>query len=77
MSCKGENPHDTESIGELDYYPRGHGFPGFYYPYENIPGYLSPVVAIHFRRPKSELTLIFFTNDICVTTANWTNIHIL
>ncbi|RLU18376.1 hypothetical protein DMN91_008733 [Ooceraea biroi] len=28
-----------------------HGFPGFYYPYENIPGYLSPVVAVHFLRP--------------------------
>lgn len=52
VSCKGENPHDVESIGELSYYPRGHGFPGFYYPYTNIPGYLSPVVAVHFRRPK-------------------------
>lgn len=51
VSCKGENPHDNESIGELDYYPKNHGFPGYYYPYENIPGYLSPVVAVHFLRP--------------------------
>lgn len=51
VSCRGENPHDTESIGELNYYPKGHGFPGFYYPYTNIRGYLSPVVAVHFLRP--------------------------
>ncbi|KYQ53878.1 Sodium/potassium-transporting ATPase subunit beta-2 [Trachymyrmex zeteki] len=51
VSCKGENPHDRENIGEINYYPDGHGFPGFYYPYENIPGYLSPVVAVHFVRP--------------------------
>ncbi|XP_053987707.1 sodium/potassium-transporting ATPase subunit beta-2-like isoform X2 [Hylaeus volcanicus] len=24
---------------------------GYYYPYKNIPGYLSPVVAVHFLRP--------------------------
>ncbi|KYM85349.1 Sodium/potassium-transporting ATPase subunit beta-2 [Atta colombica] len=51
VSCTGENPHDRENIGEINYYPEGHGFPGFYYPYENIPGYLSPVVAVHFVRP--------------------------
>lgn len=51
VSCKGEDPHDNESIGELNYYPKSHGFPGYYYPYQNIPGYLSPVVAVHFLRP--------------------------
>ncbi|XP_076232639.1 sodium/potassium-transporting ATPase subunit beta-2-like [Calliopsis andreniformis] len=51
VSCTGEDPHDNESIGELQYYPQAHGFPGFYYPYTNIPDYLSPVVAVHFLRP--------------------------
>ncbi|XP_076656465.1 sodium/potassium-transporting ATPase subunit beta-2 [Halictus rubicundus] len=51
VSCKGENPHDEESIGKLDYYPKSQGFAGYYYPYTNIPGYLSPVVAVHFLRP--------------------------
>lgn len=51
VSCEGANPHDKESIGELNYYPESHGFPGFYYPYQNVPGYLSPVVAVHFLRP--------------------------
>ncbi|XP_032668439.1 sodium/potassium-transporting ATPase subunit beta-2-like [Odontomachus brunneus] len=57
VSCKGENPHDNENIGKLNYYPRGHGFPGFYYPYENLPGYLSPVVAVHFLRPTRNLII--------------------
>ncbi|KAI4483547.1 hypothetical protein M0804_007807 [Polistes exclamans] len=51
VSCKGEDPYDNETIGELEYYPQNHGFPGFYYPYENIQGYLSPLVAVHFLRP--------------------------
>lgn len=54
VSCKGANPHDNEDIGELNYYPENHGFPGYYYPYQNIPGYLSPVVAVHFLRPASK-----------------------
>ncbi|KAL2719454.1 sodium/potassium-transporting ATPase subunit beta-2-like [Vespula squamosa] len=51
VSCKGEDPYDNETIGELAYYPQNHGFPGFYYPYENVQGYLSPLVAVHFLRP--------------------------
>ncbi|XP_017795244.1 PREDICTED: sodium/potassium-transporting ATPase subunit beta-2-like isoform X1 [Habropoda laboriosa] len=51
VSCAGEDPHDHENIGEINYYPEDHGFPGYYYPYKNIPGYLSPVVAVHFLRP--------------------------
>lgn len=54
VSCVGEDPHDNESIGEINYYPDGQGFPGYYYPYQNIPGYLSPVVAVHFLRPASK-----------------------
>lgn len=50
VSCEGENPADIENIGPIEYYPR-QGFPGYYYPYENSEGYLSPLVAIHFTRP--------------------------
>lgn len=50
VSCEGENPADLENVGPIKYYPR-RGFPGFYYPYENSEGYLSPLVAVHFERP--------------------------
>lgn len=53
VSCEGENPADVENIGPVEYYPQ-QGFPGFYYPYENSEGYLSPLVAIHFTRPVRE-----------------------
>lgn len=50
VSCEGENPADIENVGPIKYYPR-RGFPGYYYPYENSEGYLSPLVAVHFERP--------------------------
>ncbi|XP_055382094.1 sodium/potassium-transporting ATPase subunit beta-2 isoform X2 [Condylostylus longicornis] len=51
VSCEGENPSDQEYIGPVDYIPI-RGFPGYYYPYLNSEGYLSPLVAVHFQRPK-------------------------
>ncbi|XP_076674412.1 sodium/potassium-transporting ATPase subunit beta-2-like [Andrena cerasifolii] len=51
VSCKGDNPHDIENIGELKYYPEQQGFSGYYYPFKNIPGYLSPIIAVQFLRP--------------------------
>lgn len=50
VSCEGENPADVENIGPIEYYPQ-QGFPGYYFPYENSEGYLSPLVAVHFKRP--------------------------
>uniref|UniRef100_U5EXA6 Putative sodium/potassium-transporting atpase subunit beta-2 n=1 Tax=Corethrella appendiculata TaxID=1370023 RepID=U5EXA6_9DIPT len=50
VSCEGENAADIENIGPVKYYPR-RGFPGYFYPYENSEGYLSPLVAVHFERP--------------------------
>lgn len=55
ISCEGENPADVENIGPIEYYPR-QGFPGYYFPYENSEGYLSPLVAIHFTKPTREYT---------------------
>ncbi|BES89360.1 Sodium potassium-dependent ATPase beta-2 subunit [Nesidiocoris tenuis] len=50
ISCHGETPTDKENIGPMEMYPV-RGFPGYYYPFTNQDGYLSPLVAIHFRRP--------------------------
>lgn len=50
VSCEGENPADTENIGPIQYIPR-RGFPGYFFPFENTEGYLSPIVAVFFERP--------------------------
>lgn len=54
VSCQGENPLDRENIGPIHYVPRNRGFPGYFYPFENNEGYLSPLLAIHLERPKSK-----------------------
>ncbi|XP_043258252.1 sodium/potassium-transporting ATPase subunit beta-2-like [Colletes gigas] len=51
VSCAGENPADVENMGAIQYIPR-RGFPGYYFPFTNTPGYLSPLVAVFFERPK-------------------------
>lgn len=53
VSCHGETPADKELIGPIKYLPYP-GFPGYFYPYQNAEGYLSPLVAIHLEKPKSE-----------------------
>ncbi|CAB3372161.1 Hypothetical predicted protein [Cloeon dipterum] len=50
VTCDGELPDDKEHIGKLKYLP-DQGFPGYYYPYVNTEGYLSPLIALHFVRP--------------------------
>ncbi|CAB0034744.1 unnamed protein product [Trichogramma brassicae] len=54
VSCAGEKQVDKEHIGEIEYYPKSRGFPGYYYPYVNDDEYLSPLVAVHFKRPKND-----------------------
>ncbi|KAL1124041.1 hypothetical protein AAG570_001811 [Ranatra chinensis] len=56
VSCEGETPADVENIGEIKYIPR-RGFPGYFFPYENSEGYLSPIVAVHFVRPRTGILL--------------------
>ncbi|KAJ9597828.1 hypothetical protein L9F63_011323 [Diploptera punctata] len=48
VSCQGEHPSDKENIGEIEYFPR-RGFPGYYYPFERVDNYLSPLIALHFK----------------------------
>lgn len=50
VSCEGENPADVENIGSIQYIPR-RGFPGYYFPYKNIDGYLQPIIAVWFEKP--------------------------
>jgi len=50
VSCEGENPADVENIGSIQYFPK-RGFPGYFFPYKNQPGYLSPVIALWFEGP--------------------------
>ncbi|CAG9784729.1 unnamed protein product [Diatraea saccharalis] len=52
VSCEGENPADVENIGPVQYIPR-RGFPAFYYPFTNKEGYLSPLVAVLFEKPRT------------------------
>ncbi|XP_075212357.1 sodium/potassium-transporting ATPase subunit beta-2-like [Lycorma delicatula] len=56
VSCEGENPADVEHIGSVKYEPR-QGFPGYFFPYENSEGYLSPLVAVIFERPKTGILI--------------------
>lgn len=52
VSCAGENPADNEHIGPINYIPR-RGFPGYFFPFKNVEGYLPPIVAVHFESPKN------------------------
>lgn len=55
ISCEGENPADIENLGPIKYLPEdSHGFPGYFFPFENSEGYLSPPIAIHIDRPRSK-----------------------
>uniref|UniRef100_A0A1B6D5Z4 Sodium/potassium-transporting ATPase subunit beta n=1 Tax=Clastoptera arizonana TaxID=38151 RepID=A0A1B6D5Z4_9HEMI len=56
LSCQGESPADVENIGEVKYYP-GPGFPGYFFPFENSEGYLSPLVAVQFTRPRTGILI--------------------
>lgn len=60
VSCEGESPADVENIGPIEYYPKP-GLPGYFFPYENSEGYLSPLVAVKFLHPRSEYYLLTVT----------------
>lgn len=50
VTCGGENPADREILGPVKYYPK-RGLASYYYPYKNVKGYLSPLIAVQFERP--------------------------
>ncbi|XP_023942958.2 sodium/potassium-transporting ATPase subunit beta-2-like [Bicyclus anynana] len=51
VSCMGERPADVDALGPLKYWPYP-GLPEIYFPYDNTPGYLSPLVAVQLLKPK-------------------------
>jgi sodium/potassium-transporting ATPase subunit beta len=55
VTCYGENGADREILGDIEYFPT-QGFPSYFYPYENTKGYLSPLVAVKFTRPKRKFS---------------------
>lgn len=67
VSCEGENPADKENLGPIKILP-SQGFPGYYYPYENNEGYLSPLVAVQFVRPISEFSLQLLSTSLFFQT---------
>jgi sodium/potassium-transporting ATPase subunit beta len=50
VSCQGEDGSDKEILGDVEYFPT-RGFPSYFYPYLNVKNYVSPLVAVKFRRP--------------------------
>lgn len=64
ISCEGENPADIENLGPINFIPH-RGFPGYFYPFMNQKGYMPPVIAINFERPKSKwMTFISDNNQL-------------
>lgn len=51
VSCNGEDASDQQIIGDVEYFPSW-GFPSYFYPYTYVNGYVSPLVAVKFKRPK-------------------------
>ncbi|GIY43193.1 hypothetical protein CDAR_321181 [Caerostris darwini] len=50
LDCQGDSFADQENVGPIEYIPNK-GFPTRYFPYRGHPDYMSPLVAIRFRRP--------------------------
>ena len=76
VSCDGENSADREHIGNVTYTPF-RGFPTYYFPYKNIPGYLSPIVALQFQKPEgtinSTIICIFKITNLILKNAFFFN----
>ncbi|XP_022914206.1 sodium/potassium-transporting ATPase subunit beta-1-like [Onthophagus taurus] len=58
VSCKGEKSVDEENINDgntpnFEYYPRG--FASYYYPFENVKNYLSPLIAVRVLNIKPSI----------------------
>lgn len=51
LHCDGENDPDIENIGPVTYTPY-RGFPGYFFPYRNQRGYLSPIVMVQLKNPE-------------------------
>ena len=62
LHCDGEDDPDIENIGPVTYTPF-RGFPGYFFPYRNQRGYLSPIVMVQLKNPEpgvSEMHIYIF-----------------
>ncbi|XP_044750911.1 sodium/potassium-transporting ATPase subunit beta-2-like [Coccinella septempunctata] len=57
ISCEGENPADVEFMGPVQFYPSTQGLPYYYFPYDKTEGYMSPLVAVQFKRPTTGVVI--------------------
>jgi sodium/potassium-transporting ATPase subunit beta len=57
VSCQAEQPVDNEQLSSIQIVSDRQGFPSFYYPFTNAPGYLSPLVAIKVNNPPLNVIL--------------------
>lgn len=48
VDCKGANDFSTDHVKKINYFP-SHGFPFEFFPYENEPNYLPPIIAIELK----------------------------
>lgn len=56
ISCKELTNSEENLLGPIEYQP-SRGLPSYYYPYMNVGGYLSPLVAIHLPRPQPKTNI--------------------
>uniref|UniRef100_A0A182Q2J7 Sodium/potassium-transporting ATPase subunit beta n=1 Tax=Anopheles farauti TaxID=69004 RepID=A0A182Q2J7_9DIPT len=56
VTCKELTNTEENLLGPIEYYP-SRGIPFYYYPYVNIDGYLSPLVAVHLARPQPKTSI--------------------
>ena len=62
LHCDGEDDPDIENIGPVTYTPF-RGFPGYFYPYRNQRGYLSPIVMVQLKNPMPGVRSTLFRSN--------------
>ena len=60
LSCKGKDQDDEVNIDGFNYYP-AQGFPIYYFPYRNQPGYMAPFIAVQILNPRSKCHAVFLS----------------
>ncbi|XP_050309435.1 sodium/potassium-transporting ATPase subunit beta-1 [Anthonomus grandis grandis] len=55
VSCTGVDDIDKEHVQSFNYYP--HGFASYYYPYQNYPNYISPIIAVELVNVKTNIII--------------------
>jgi len=56
MSCEGKYPPDADNVGPIVMLPH-QGFPAYYFPYTNTPGYRAPIISLEFTNPEPNVVI--------------------